>query len=73
MTNNNQIWVSPMEWGWRVHKPWSSNDIIHTKTKAEAETIARKLSKNQKSTWVSFEQKLESKSSKDVFRRLSEK
>ncbi len=46
-----QIRVSPDKWewgkGWRVHKPWSKRDIIHTETKEEAERKATQVAKNQ--------------------------
>ncbi len=46
---SKQIRVSPSwdKW-WRVHKPWSQRDIIHTGTKVEAIKQAESIARNQK-------------------------
>lgn len=45
--NDAQVWVSPSEMGWRVHRPGAQRDILHTETKTEAvqraESVARNL------------------------------
>lgn len=45
--NNNQIWTSPSNDYWRVHKPGAEKDIAHANTKAEAMAIANRIAKNQ--------------------------
>lgn len=45
--SNKQIWVSPDDDGWRVHRPGASRDVIHTGTKAEAMNVAERVAKNQ--------------------------
>lgn len=42
-----QIWVSPADDGWRVHKPGAEKDSAHTNTKSEAMEVAERIAKNQ--------------------------
>ena len=44
---SKQIWVSPYNGDWRVHKPGAGKDSAHTKTKAEAVEIAERIARNQ--------------------------
>ncbi len=44
-----QVWVSPNpNGGWRVHKPWSIRDSVHTQSKEEAIKKARTIAKRHK-------------------------
>lgn len=44
---SKQIWVSPDQGDWRVHKPGAEKDSAHTETKAEALQIADRIARNQ--------------------------
>jgi len=44
---NNQIWVSPDQGDWRVHRPGGKGDSAHTDTKSEALEIAERIARNQ--------------------------
>lgn len=44
---NNQIWVSPNQGDWRVHKPGLNRDLAHTENKAEAVEVAERIARNQ--------------------------
>lgn len=46
-TNNNQIWLSPDQDGWRIHKPGSKRDITHIDNKLEGLKIMNQIAKNQ--------------------------
>ena len=46
-SNNNQIWVSPSNGGWRVHKPGAEKDSARTNTKSEALQVAERIARNQ--------------------------
>ncbi|MCX6810847.1 MAG: DUF2188 domain-containing protein [Candidatus Berkelbacteria bacterium] len=45
--SGKQIWVSPADDGWRVHKPGTVKDSARTDTKAEALEIAERIARNQ--------------------------
>ena len=45
--SSKQIWVSPADDGWRIHKPGATKDSGHTETKAEALDIAERIARNQ--------------------------
>jgi len=45
-SNITQVWVSPAEIGWRVYRPGSQRDILHTETKSEAVQKAESVAKN---------------------------
>lgn len=45
--SNSQIWVSPSDEGWRVHKPRAERDSAHANTKAQAIDIAERIARNQ--------------------------
>lgn len=47
MNKGNQIWVSPDNGDWRVHKPGAQKDIAHTQNKTEAMNIAERIARNQ--------------------------
>lgn len=47
MPNRKQIWVSPSETWWRVHREWSVRASYLSWTKKEALTEAIKIAKNQ--------------------------
>lgn len=46
-TNNNQIWFSPDQDGWRIHKPGSKRDIAHIDTKLEGLERMNQIARNQ--------------------------
>lgn len=52
--NRKQVWVSPnsKKWGWRIHKPWDSRDIIHLDNKKEAVEKAKEIAMNQKAELI---------------------
>ena len=46
-SDSKQVWVSPSQSGWRVHKPGAANDSAHTNIKSEAIEIAERIARNQ--------------------------
>jgi hypothetical protein len=46
-TNNNQIWLSPDQDGWGIHKPGSKRDIAHIDTKLEGLERMNQIARNQ--------------------------
>lgn len=44
--SNSQVWVSPADTGWRVHRPGSQRDILHTETKTQAIQKAERVAKS---------------------------
>lgn len=47
MTKGKQIWISPYDNDWRVHKPGAGRSIKKTNTQQEAFEVARKVARNQ--------------------------
>ena len=47
MTKNRQLWVSPDEGDWRVHRPGAARAIKKVETQQEAFEIARQVAQNQ--------------------------
>jgi len=47
MANRKQVWVSPSNNDWRVHRPGAERDIVHTDTKRDALNVAERIARNQ--------------------------
>ncbi len=48
MTGNPDVWVSPGDEGWRVHRPGAGRDSSHHDTQAEAIRRATEIAKRER-------------------------
>lgn len=46
VVNITQVWVSPNNDRWRIHRPGAQRDILHTGTKYEAIQRAENIARN---------------------------